>query len=849
MIFMQHCVLFLYKLYLRGLLYIANRKNSFNFASTIKINTNKKMNLLFKHHFIVGWRNILKNKVQNLISILCLAVGTVLFAVTYWSVNASWNNHLAKNADNNSYKVSFMRGDTATTTGNLKKLQQFSTVKSLVYSSYEPRCYFKIKDNKGKVHSFTGTFRYVSPNWLERNHFTSAITGKKFGKLKNGTVILSYRKYDQFFTHKADSIGYEVLNFEKPRKIDDVIDIANYTDADEGLYIVNDGTNQYPLEKSRNGDTVYYSALYISNLEVLLKDGVSQKQFTKEVAQKIPNDKLSIFPQYRDNVYRLAVICTISLFLGASILIIGLTGYLKIQFQMFHIRKREMALRRCNGAKPIHLIMLLTTELFITFIFVLICAICLTVGFDEYMVPKMAFTEIGYKIDPDIFSLFKIETWVAIITLIISLLIIWISVRKVAHFPFRKSSCKSYNHKSRWKNAMQVVQFFVTTIVFFFVLIASIALILNYHNYQFVGDIDQYKQVARITSFDVNELDKLPSVKHVGRLAKLDYSYKYKGVGDSIPAMSYSPSSEIKYDSTRAACVLDPALLKLMNIKIEKNICSKVDINGKTISTLPVYVFPREAAQVSKQLGITAKPSGFVILQKRKYVKLGYAPLLDIYRMTGRLFNLYIVRPQISASTIINMANADRINYDELETLAFPKDGKYEMMCTEINKLRHQVIKQSPTHIDTNISSAYEYWFYGLAIIRFQLQFCFALVLISLVSIILTVYSSITLETRERQKEMAIRKVNGAKAHDIAKQLCRPYITNLLIAFMLTGFIGLSVVILSILHHNYHSDAMILALADYFISILTITIVTAVTIWQKVYKIARISPADIIKKE
>ena len=110
MIFMQHCVLFLYKLYLRGLLYIANRKNSFNFASTIKINTNKKMNLLFKHHFIVGWRNILKNKVQNLISILCLAVGTVLFAVTYWSVNASWNNHLAKNADNNSYKVSFMRG-------------------------------------------------------------------------------------------------------------------------------------------------------------------------------------------------------------------------------------------------------------------------------------------------------------------------------------------------------------------------------------------------------------------------------------------------------------------------------------------------------------------------------------------------------------------------------------------------------------------------------------------------------------------------------------------------------------------------------------------------------------------
>ena len=807
------------------------------------------MNLLFKHHFIVGWRNILKYKVQNFISILCLAVGTVMFAITYWSVSISWNNHLAKEADNNAYNVSFTKGDTATTADNLKKLQQFSTVKSLVYSSYEPGCYFKIRDNKGNVQSFTGTFRYVSPNWLERHHFTSAITGKKFGKLKNGTAILSYRKYNQFFTHKANPIGYEVINFEKPRKIDDIINTANYIDADEGLYIVDDGTNHYPLEKRRNGDTVYYSPLYINNLKVLLKDGVSQKQFSKEAAQKIPKDKLFIFPQNRGNGYILEIICIVALFLGASILIIGLTGYLKMQIQMFHIRQREMTLRRCNGARPIHLIMLLTIELFITFSFVLILAGLITIGFDEYIVSKMTFTEIDYKIYLDLFSLFMIEISVTVITFITSIFITLVSVRKVAHVPFSKSLRKSYNYKSRWKNAMQVVQYLVATIFFFFVLIASIALILNYHNYQFVGDIDQYKQVARITSFDVNELDKLPSVKHVGRWAKMDYSYKYKGVGDSIPAMSYSPSSEIKYDSTRAACVLDPALLKLMNIKIEKKIRSRVDINGNTISTLPVYVFPTETAQVSKQLGITAKPSGFVILQKRKYVKLGYAPLLDIYRMTGRLFNLYIVRPQISASTITNMATADRINYDELETLAFPKDGKYEMMCTEINKLRHQVIKQNPTHIDSNISSAYEYWFYGLAIIRLQFQLCFVLVFISLVSIILSVYSSITLETRERQKEIAIRKVNGAKAHDIAKQICRPYIRNLLIAFILTGIMELSAAMIFILHHTYNSDEMMMEFAAYIISILTITLVTAATIWQKVYKIARINPADIIKKE
>ena len=47
------------------------------------------MNLLLKHHLIAGWRNILKYKVQNIISVLCLAVGTVMFAVVYSLINSA----------------------------------------------------------------------------------------------------------------------------------------------------------------------------------------------------------------------------------------------------------------------------------------------------------------------------------------------------------------------------------------------------------------------------------------------------------------------------------------------------------------------------------------------------------------------------------------------------------------------------------------------------------------------------------------------------------------------------------------------------------------------------------------
>ena len=53
------------------------------------------MNLLLKHHLIAGWRNILKYKVQNIISVLCLAVGITVFSVVLWLVMAASNEIIA----------------------------------------------------------------------------------------------------------------------------------------------------------------------------------------------------------------------------------------------------------------------------------------------------------------------------------------------------------------------------------------------------------------------------------------------------------------------------------------------------------------------------------------------------------------------------------------------------------------------------------------------------------------------------------------------------------------------------------------------------------------------------------
>ena len=158
------------------------------------------MNLLLKHHLIAGWRNILKYKVQNIISVLCLAVGTVMFAVVFWIFWSNWSMYYYENIASPSHLVSMMDKNNPNELLDDKKeekvlvqLQSLNTVEALTYKTVTDKA-LQIYSRKGKKEFIrTSLYRFVSPDWLETHHLRSAITGKRFGKLKNGTVIIPDR--------------------------------------------------------------------------------------------------------------------------------------------------------------------------------------------------------------------------------------------------------------------------------------------------------------------------------------------------------------------------------------------------------------------------------------------------------------------------------------------------------------------------------------------------------------------------------------------------------------------------------------------------------------------------------
>ncbi|MBO5251342.1 MAG: ABC transporter permease [Bacteroidaceae bacterium] len=117
--------------------------------------------------------------------------------------------------------------------------------------------------------------------------------------------------------------------------------------------------------------------------------------------------------------------------------------------------------------------------------------------------------------------------------------------------------------------------------------------------------------------------------------------------------------------------------------------------------------------------------------------------------------------------------------------------------------------------------------------------------IVSLILVVLSVYSAISIDTVGRQKEIAIRKINGATSKDIARLFAKPYVVVYLLSFVCV-FPLLRLFLIEL------SDGQLEAVYQWswviglFLGFaLLLFMITAQKIWQ----IMHIQPADIIKKE
>ena len=118
--------------------------------------------------------------------------------------------------------------------------------------------------------------------------------------------------------------------------------------------------------------------------------------------------------------------------------------------------------------------------------------------------------------------------------------------------------------------------------------------------------------------------------------------------------------------------------------------------------------------------------------------------------------------------------------------------------------------------------------------------------IVSIIITLLGVYSSITLDTERRQKEVAIRKVNGAGIRHIIWLFARLYITLLSV----TAIISFPLVH-TILQFWRQAYTVFFNCGCWFWTgiFLSVAGITTLTIWFRIMRIARINPVESIKNE
>ena len=831
---------------------------------------------LLANSLATAWRNLLKYKVQNVISIACLAVGVVCFAITV---------HIIFNFARNLYYSSIDQGRPVFTiyemseeefkntakhdaNGADRQLPMVNITKAFIdrlYSMKLPamkeihgivlimRSDFEFDDNTPQPKTYLATFAKCSPRRYHYLGYRSAITGERIAELNEGDVIITDDLRDKVFGKGVDPRGFRIFT-EIDGSQRTIRDVVNVSERMEDFY--NDAIIY--CQKNYIAETQFNR---INSLQIELAEGYTAQQLREQLAGALPEYYVALqwnaWDWTDEGLFYLTII-GVGLLLGSSVLLIGAVGFLKMQLQLFSLRAREMALRRTMGAKPRHLFMLLVTEMAIMFAFTAIATLLITVQLSRYALSTIQRLSDGILFDVGVI----VETgmWICLATLLCSLVVAFISLYRQLHSPVGMRVGRSGHPRTKGQSVMLGTQFAISMMLTFAVLGAFYAL--NVIAEQEYGSHTENKTpyrktlMASMTSVDhlvpdfANKIAQNKDVEHISKCiyaccesegpevdeGLITHTLKYKNTDGTIRVHAYSFLAS------------DEELFDLLDIEISADKPKDENLQ-KHVSAIYVRTEEVERLREKWNLHISSDVQTRRLYKDRSYTLIGYAPALIDYRPGSHSTpSFWLVDSDVAWQDLTNAkelrAYSPKANY-----LIFPKDGKYGKVEDALTDLWREA--QPGNMNDVPVDNLYEEWFKGIRMLELMRELCFLLVIVSILCIVASVYSAISLESRGRQKEVALRKIHGAHSWDIMRLFGRYYLRLLLISGIIVGILSIAFIIIfaTFALDGIESKDWMMILFYLFLSILIVVAVTLLTISHKIWKVSKIHPAEVVKKE
>lgn len=789
------------------------------------------------HNLKVALRNILKYKVQTLGSILSLAIGMVTLAV----VHSFLLNFRMASINHEPYydRVYNLRFDSIQKRQSDNSIRINGDIVRAVKANGGPRC---IEQGpyapNGRLtrgwaeFTLNGKTRrkmQLDAVPLDRNYpnfvgIRSAITGEKIKVLGPHDAIINEKQAKQIFGDK-NPVGASIRLTK------------NYGNYQLRLVDVYQDLSLTELDMSRSA--LFYSPweledmdsdqFYAVNLYVVLKEGCTPQQLKAEVngrlkplGLKVKTEKLK--DRLSEEYSSVAIARSITYLIGSLILLAAIIGFLRMQTQLFWMRRREISLRITNGATRLQLFSMFATEVVMIVLGAYLVAVLMGSWICDYLA-KPQFAEITSELGT-VSHLYLYSLVIGLVVMMLCLAIIWIVLNRICKRKQALESGMRRSHNHWFRNTMLGVQVMIS-MFFLGVTFCLLCWVGKMADFNHIPDDERaYKQSLFLQTNAAENgqrlRDKLIHLPQVERW--IPYGCGFWQLNELAENEEFSKAawqdnsyviSHYKIQTASDTSYLDFFKIKV-NWKPKANRKKCILVNEELYKYMRQYhVAPNDILTVDE---------------------------MDSYQIAGTFQSIPYqgsMRTDIYSFIVIDPKNA----YDAKHYILVAKPGEYKEMQIAVDRM---IQKLEPAVVKPMASNLRDYMVLEMLALEILQNIAWILAIVSLAICLISIFSTVMLDTQTRKKEVAIRKVNGALTKDITKLFGSTYLVITLIAMVF------AVVAMLLFHIVLSQTFEMVEINPAFPISMSVVIVIgfiAAIIACQVRKIMKVDPSEILAKE
>lgn len=762
-----------------------------------------------KHYLKVALRNLSNYKTQTIISVASIGVSVAIFSIiSTFILNINGDPLLRQDyvkdavlmylrADGDTNGMSFGTINSSDLSGS-----QFNSIEKIFLPDHEKKSVTVSGDTPEPASA--STLR-VDPDFLAWGGYESAITNKTARTIANDEVIISEKLGDKLFGNYKYAPGKQIKVLYND---EDNSELRTYTVVDVvASFSIND--NKLP-----DGIGIFHSDDFSSDHQsmmayIQLRPGKSLNDVADELIPCLnvsPSDiNLWRYEAWagKSNLITTIISRAIMFFLYMFV-IVSLSSALRQWLQLFAMRHREVAIRKSLGSKKTDIFRLLMAEEMISMVSaVVVTLVCNVLVF--------SFLENNFQEVIDAVGFNKPRVFLLTGGCYLSIIAICImaTIYAVDHIsPDRGGlalQMKPSKHKLR--NIGICLQLIISIVFLSITAVFAIGLTHIEEQMGIPADKSRYEGGLVVRADRMSESGTLQVAEGLSKLRSVAH----------IMNATVTPATLELADST----VETPR----MYLQENNDVVDFHDLNVHRLApgkSLTRYVLVDEEIK-DKMNDVGEWDSGKAIINGDQYEIAGWYERMP-----------FCDRPSI----IVTDPAKNKIGTCHFYIL--PYDGMARQAKSDVKELMSRIAPERfdayPKDLSFELLGEYNSMKSVCAIIYIMLG-------ISMMTTVATIYAAISLDTRRRRKEMALRKINGAKSKDICRIFAKTYMTIMGISILIA--LPLSWMSIEGLNETFGFETS--PLITSFTALTICVAAVAATLFRKIRDVMNVDPVTYLK--